>query len=124
MRSDNNPFEVGLGARVQLGKPELLAGPALRAIAETGPAQRLHWFRTDADVVMHGGEMLVHPPTGTRAGVRSAGFGHAVGTTTFSAYLPVGVTGADFEVEVMNTRHPASKLPGPLYDPAGQRVRG
>ncbi|CAN5862563.1 FAD-dependent oxidoreductase [soil metagenome] len=123
MRSDNTPFEVGLGARVKLAKPDLLAGPALRALAGTGPAQHLHWFRTDADVVMHGGEMLVHPATDTQVSVRSAGYGHTVETTVFSAYLPVSVAEGDFEVEVMNVRHPAARLAGPLYDPAAERVR-
>lgn len=123
MRSDNNPFEVGLGARVHLDKPELLAGPALRVIADCGPARRLHWFRTGADVTMHGGEMLVHPQTDTRVTVRSAGYGHTVGATVFSAYLPAGVTGTEFEVEIMNVRHPAARLSAPLYDPAGERVR-
>jgi 4-methylaminobutanoate oxidase (formaldehyde-forming) len=123
MRSDNNPFELGLGGRVKLTKPDLLAGPALRTVAESGPRQRLHWFRTDADVVMHGGEMLVHPPTDTRVSVRSAGYGHTIGTTTFSAYLPATVSDDVFEVEVLNVRYPATRLTGPLYDPTGARVR-
>lgn len=123
LRSDNNPFEVGLGGRIKIGKPALLAGPALSAIKRAGPRQRLRWFRTDADVVMHGGEMLVHTPTDTRVSVRSAGYGHTVGTTTFSAYLPVGIRDDDFEVEVMNVRYPATVLDRPLYDPAGERVR-
>ncbi|MGB3485744.1 MAG: FAD-dependent oxidoreductase [Mycobacterium sp.] len=125
LRSDNNPFEVGLGARVRPAKPGLLAGPALQAIAESGPRQSLNWFRTDADVVMHGGEMLVHKPTGMGVGVRSAGYGHTIATTTFSAYLPAGLdhSDGDFEVEVMNARYPAEILSGPLYDPTGERVR-
>ncbi|MDF2824590.1 MAG: mlr13, partial [Mycobacterium sp.] len=126
MRSDNNPFEVGLGGRCRPDKPGLLAGPALEALAGSGPSQHLHWFRTDADVVMHGAEMLVHLPTGTRAGVRSAGYGHTVDATLFSAYLPAALdtgSAATFEVEVMNVRHPATRLAGPSYDPSGERVR-
>ncbi|CAN5308201.1 FAD-dependent oxidoreductase [soil metagenome] len=123
MRSDNTPFEVGLDARVKLAKPDLLAGPALRALAETGPAQRLHWFSTDADVVMHGGEMLVHRASDTRTSVRSAGYGHTVKTTVFSAYLPASVRDDGFEVEVMNVRYPATRLTEPLYDPTAARVR-
>ena len=132
MRSDTNPYEAGLGFCVKLAKPDLLAGPALKAIKETGPAQVLRWFTTEADVVMHGGEMLVHGDT--RASVRSAGYGHTIGVTTFSAYLPadVGAEADGFEVEVMNERHPATVLAGPLYDPfrsqgpnvAAQLVKG
>lgn len=124
MRADNNPFEVGLGHRVRLAKPALLAGPALRAIAESGATQRLRWFTTDDDVVMHGGEMLVHRDSDTQVSVRSAGFGHTIGRTTFSAYLPAGLPARDgFEVEVMNRRSPATLLSRPMYDPGGQRIR-
>ena len=48
IRSDNNPYEAGLGFAVKPDKPALLAGPALRAIREAGPAQRLCWFSTDS----------------------------------------------------------------------------
>ena len=120
MRSDNTPYEVGLGFCVAADKPDLLAGPALRAAKVE---RRLRWFTTDADVVMHGGEMLVHTATDTRVSVRSAGYGHTIGLTTFSAPLPVELEAGGFEVEVMTRRYPARLLDGPLYDPRGERVR-
>jgi 4-methylaminobutanoate oxidase (formaldehyde-forming) len=129
MRSDTNPYEAGLGFCVKPAKPDLLAGPALKAIKDAGPSQMLRWFTTEADVVMHGGEMLVHGDT--HASVRSAGYGHTIGATTFSAYLPAhvlagddGATPSGFEVEVMNQRHPATMLTEPPYDPSGAKVRG
>lgn len=132
IRSDNNPYEAGLGFAVKPDKPALLAGPALRAIREAGPAQRLCWFSTEfsaefstgADVTMHGGELLAHPGSGCQASVRSAGFGFTVGRTIFSAYLPADIAGeSDFEVEVMNQRFAATRHDLPLYDPKGLRVR-
>src|SRR6185437_15599902 len=95
IKSDNNPYEAGLGFAVRPDKPALLAGPALRAIRETGPARRLCWFTaefpttgfpttgfpttgfptTGADVTMHGGELLACPGAGIATSVRSAGFG-------------------------------------------------
>jgi 4-methylaminobutanoate oxidase (formaldehyde-forming) len=124
IRSDNNPYESGLGFAVRPDKPALLAGPALRAIRDAGPSQKLCWFSTDADVTMHGGELVSHPGTGIQASVRSAGFGFTVRRTIFSAYLPAAIAGeGDFEVEVMNQRFAATRHDRPLYDPSGARVR-
>ena len=124
IKSDNNPYEAGLGFAVRPDKPTLLAGPALRAVRETGPAQKLCWFSTEADVAMHGGELLAYPEAGIQTRVRSAGFGFTVQCNIFSAYLPVEVAKEnEFEVEVMNRRYPATRHDLPLYDPKGVRVR-
>ncbi|MXG91144.1 GcvT family protein [Nocardioides flavescens] len=135
IRSDDDPYAAGLAFAVRPDKPELLAGPALRAIRDAGPTRRLCWFSADPDdlgeLVMHGGELLAHTASGTLATVRSAGFGHTVGRFVFSAYLPASVAGdqgegepeGDFEVEVMGRRFPARRHLRPLYDPAGERVR-
>ncbi|MGH3265087.1 MAG: GcvT family protein, partial [Trebonia sp.] len=125
IKSDNNPYEAGLGFAVKPDKPALLAGPALRAVREAGPAQRLCWFSaTGADVTMHGGELLAHPGSGTQVPVRSAGFGFTVQRTIFSAYLPAAIAKEnDFEVEVMGQRFTATRHDLPLYDPKGSRVR-
>jgi 4-methylaminobutanoate oxidase (formaldehyde-forming) len=124
IKSDNNPYEAGLGFAVKPDKPGLLAGPALRAIREAGPGQRLCWFSTEAAVTMHGGELISHPGSGTRAPVRSAGFGFTVRRNIFSAYLPADIAGEDdFELEVMGERFTATRHDLPLYDPKGLRVR-
>ena len=129
IRSDNNPYEAGLGFAVKPDKPGLLAGQALRAVREAGPRQKLCWFSaefptTGADVIMHGGELLAHPDSGTQASVRSAGYGFTVRRTIFSAYLPADLAKErDFEVEVMNKRFAATRHEQPLYDPKGVRAR-
>ena len=87
--SGTTPYEAGLGFAVEADKPELLAGPALRRIRDGGVARRLCWFSADPDVVMHGGELLTHEVRPLAQTVRSAGFGHTVGRTIFSAYVPV-----------------------------------
>ena len=48
IRSDNNPYEAGLGFAVRPDKPELLAGPALRKVRDDGvdPAAVLVLRRT------------------------------------------------------------------------------
>lgn len=131
VRSDNNPYEAGLGFAVRPDKPGLVAGPALQRIRAEGVRQRLCWFTTGAEPLLGSGAMVVHPATGTLAGVRSAGFGHRVGRQIFSAYLPVelcpetgGGEDPGFEVEIANRRFAAVRHEGPRYDPEGLRVRG
>jgi glycine cleavage system aminomethyltransferase T len=124
IKSDNNPLEAGLGFAVRPDKPELLAGPALRKIRDDGPTQKLCWFSTDADVVMHGGENLTHLSGALAAPVRSAGYGYTIGRTIFSAYVPTSLSrDTDFIVDVATERHPAIRHDGPLYDPEGARIR-
>lgn len=91
VRSDDNPYAAGLHRSVRPDKPGLLAGPALRKIRDNGPAQRLCWFSADADVTMHGGELLTHADHALAASVRSAGYGYTVGRTIFSAYVPTAI---------------------------------
>jgi sarcosine dehydrogenase len=124
IRSDNNPYEAGLSFAVRPDKPDLLAGPALRKIRDQGVQQRLCWFSTSAEAVMYGGELLTHESHPVVATVRSAGYGHTVGRTIFSAYLPVDlVTTTDFVVDVATEKFPATRHDAPLYDPTGGRIR-
>jgi sarcosine dehydrogenase len=124
IKSDNNPYEAGLGFAVRPDKPELLVGPTLRKIRDDGPTQGLCWFSTDADVIMHGGENLTHPTVALAANVRNVGFGYTIGRTVFSAYVPASLSrDTDFIVDVATDRHPATRHYGPLYDPEGFRIR-
>jgi 4-methylaminobutanoate oxidase (formaldehyde-forming) len=119
IKADTNPYEAGVGFLVDPTRPALLAGPALRALVQNGPQRKLCWFSTAADVTMHGGELLAHPASGFQVGVASAGFGHTVQRTIFSAYLPVEIASETrFEVEVLNRRFPATRHDAPLYNPA------
>ncbi len=121
IRSDNNPYEAGLSFAVRPDKPELLAGPALRKVRDEGPAQRLCWFSTAADVVMHGSELLTHATAPLATTVRSAGFGHTVQRTIFSAYLPVDLAGeTEFVVDVATERFPATRHDATVVRPHRQ----
>jgi 4-methylaminobutanoate oxidase (formaldehyde-forming) len=124
IRSSDNPYAAGLQWAVRPDKPGLLAGPALRVIRERGPATRLCWFTVDGDVVLHGGEVLSDPAGQVAVSVRSAGYGHTVGTNICSAYLPAALASdVDFVVDVAGGRHPATRHDAPLYDPAGSKIR-
>jgi len=124
IRSSDNPYAAGLGHAIKADKPELLAGPALRKIRDEGPSQRLCWFTADADVVMHGGELLTRPTQDLAVSLRSAGYGYTVRRTIFSAYLPAALADdTEFIVEVAGDSYPAIRLGAPLYDPSGSRIR-
>ncbi|MGO9198502.1 MAG: GcvT family protein [Acidimicrobiales bacterium] len=124
VKTDNNPYEAGLGFAVDPDKPELLAGPALRRVRDEGVRQRLCWFSAGAEVVMHGGELLAHPSEPLATSVKSAGWGYTVGANIFSAYVPVELAAeTEFLVEVAGERVPAVRHDAPLYDPKGARVR-
>ncbi|NJC68643.1 FAD-dependent oxidoreductase [Planosporangium thailandense] len=124
IKSDTNPLEAGLGFAVKPDKPELLAGPALRQIRDEGVTRKLCWFSADPEVFMHGGELLTHASRPLAATVRSAGYGHTVGRTIFSAYVPIELADeTEFIVDVATERFPARRESGPLYDPKGARVR-
>ena len=70
-------------------KPGLLAGPALRKIRDEGLGELHCWFSADADVVMHGGELLTHSGVQLAASVRSTGYGHrAAGKSSRPASRP------------------------------------
>lgn len=124
IRADTIPYEAGLGFAVRPDKPELLAGPALRRVRDDGVRRRLCWFSADPEAIMHGGELLTHDSHDLAATVRSAGFGHTVGRTIFSAYVPVELASEDdFVVDVATRRFPARREKAPMYDPAGLRLR-
>lgn len=124
IRPSDNPFEAGLSFAVKQDKPELVAGPALRRIREAGIKRKLCWFSADPEVMMHGGELLTDGNRNFTATVRSAGYGHTVGRTIFSTYIPIDfVTEKDFVVDVASVQYPARREDGPMYDPKGSRVR-
>jgi sarcosine dehydrogenase len=124
IRQDNNPYEADLAFAVRPDKPELIAGPALRQVRADGVRQKLCWFSAAPEAVMHGGELLFHASQTLAATVRSAGFGHTVGRTICSAYLPVELaTTTDFVVDVAGEYVPATRPDAPLYDPAGEKIR-
>ncbi len=124
IRADTNPYEAGLSFAVRPDKPELLAGPVLRRMREEGVSRKLCWFSTEPEAIMHGGELLTHDSHELAATVRSAGFGHTVARTIFSAYVPIELASEkDFVVDVATRRFPARRESGPMYDPKGLKVR-
>jgi len=60
--------------------------------------------------------------------VTSGGYGHSVKTSLAQGYLPAALvehdTDTPLQVEILGTRYDANLLLEPLFDPAGDRMRG
>jgi dimethylglycine dehydrogenase len=58
--------------------------------------------------------------------VTSGGYGHSVGKSLALAYIPAdrARAGLAFTVEILGEQRPARIAFEPLFDPAGERMRG
>lgn len=119
------PLEAGLERFVAFDKDGFIGREALLRQREEGVRRTLACLVVEtADALPHGDEPVLQ-------GERVVGYvacadrGHVVGATIAHAYLPVELAGPGtrVEVEVLGERRPAEVVTGPLYDPAGERLR-
>ena len=124
---ETTPDEAGLAFAVRIDKPGgFLGRDALVAAREAGgPERRLRCLVVDEpravclgnEPVRAGGELLGR--------VTSGGYGHRVERSIAFAYLPAGLEdGTRVELGIFGRWVGAQVVPEPLYDPAGERVRG
>jgi glycine cleavage system aminomethyltransferase T/glycine/D-amino acid oxidase-like deaminating enzyme len=125
----DNPFEAGLGAFVRLDAGPFIGRDALvaaKAVGPDGPARRLRTAVIGAAdyVPVYGGEAVRH--RGEVVGrVRSVAYGPTVERTIGYVYLPSALAeGTELEIDVFDTRIPATVAPDVLVDPAGEHMRG
>jgi 4-methylaminobutanoate oxidase (formaldehyde-forming) len=124
---DVTPYEAGLGFCVRLGKPGgFLGEAALTAARERGLTRRLRCLTLDDPRAVCLGNEPVRVGGEVAGRVTSGGYGYTVGRSIAYAYLPVaaGEVGTPVEVELFGERVPGVVAKEPLYDPAGDRVRG
>jgi 4-methylaminobutanoate oxidase (formaldehyde-forming) len=120
---EDSPFEAGLGWAVKLDKGDFVGRDALAAAA---PAERRLRCLVLADPravalgsepVRVGGELVGR--------VTSGGYGYTVAASIAYAYLPAEhEAGTEVEVEIFGDWVAGEVTAEPLYDPAGERVRG
>jgi len=135
-RPDFTPAEAGLGPFVKVDKAaDFIGKEAARAELEAGPQRRLVTLVIDVgdpgddgvadaihdEPVFHGGECVGF--------VTSGGYAHYSQASVALAYVPTRLAddpaAADgFEVEILGHLRPARLVAEPLYDPAGERMRG
>jgi dimethylglycine dehydrogenase len=121
------PLEAGLERFVALDKAAAFIGrDAARADAQSGGRRRLRTFRvaaTTSDVI--GDEPIWHD--GRVSGwVTSGGYAHAAGVSVAMGYVERELADSDgpWQVEILGERRGATLLRAPLFDPAGERLRG
>ena len=121
---DDTPYEAGLGFAVKLDKGDFVGRDAL--LAATEPERRLCCLvLADPRAVALGSEPV--RVDGRPAGrVTSGGYGYTVQRSIAYAYLPAEYArpGQQVDVEIFGDRVGGEVTAEPLYDPAGERVRG
>ena len=129
----DTPDEAGLGFAVAVAKPGGFVGrdAVVARRAEGPPGRRLaQVLLRDPEPLLHHGEIVMRD--GRDAGyVRAASYGFtlggAVGLAMIEADQPISqayLDAGDWAVRIGDGIHPARLSLRPLYDPAGQRIRG
>jgi 4-methylaminobutanoate oxidase (formaldehyde-forming) len=120
---DTNPWEAGLGWRVNLDKGDFCGRDALIEARAAGPARKLCTFTLESMAYPVSGEPII--VDGTVVGfTTSANFGHTIGKPIAYGYVPVEhADRADFVIEVYGEPIPARRHDGALYDPTNSRLK-
>jgi 4-methylaminobutanoate oxidase (formaldehyde-forming) len=122
---DDSPLEAGLGFAVRRPTEGFLGSEALEQQRMAGVIRRLVCLTLDdVHAVAHGNEPVRHD--GSRVGrVTSGGVGYAAGCSIAYAYVPVSLAepGTRVSVRFFEPDVGAQVVRGPLWDPAGERVR-
>ncbi len=122
------PLEAGLGFAVDWSK-EFRGKAALLAQKQNGVTQRLVLLSVDGHPLILHDEPVMEQ--GTVVGLTTSGAkGVRTGLTLALALVkvspqetPAETARRSFEVDVAGRRYPATVLPKPPYDPAGERMR-
>ena len=119
---DTNPFEAGLGARVQFQKNKFCGREAL-LIAREKLSRRLATFTLEEMAYPVGGEAILFKDE-VVGFTTSANFGHTIGKPIAMGYVPVGLDNQkDFVVEVYGEAVRATRHYDSLYDPSNARLK-
>jgi len=125
-RPDYTPAETGLDRFISFRKNDFIGRDAAIAERASPPERRLASFvveAADADVwadepIWRDGEVVGF--------VTSGGYAHFVEKSVAFGFVPRSMIeeGARFEIEILGERRPATLYTEPLFDPAGERMRG
>jgi glycine cleavage system T protein len=121
---EDTPFEAGLGFAVKLEKGEFIGRDAL--LSRQQPERRLACLVLEDPRAVALGSEPVRVEGELVGRVTSGGYGYTVERSIAYAYLPSSAAepGTRVEVEIFGDWIPGSVAEDPLFDPAGERVRG
>jgi dimethylglycine dehydrogenase len=124
LTNEITPVEADIMRFVKRDK-EFVGKAAVESVLQGEIATKIVYGEMDAtDSDVRGGEPVFD---GDRViGVTtSGGYGHSVGKSLFFAYVEPGLAddGAQFEIEVLGERRPATVLAEPAYDPENEVLR-
>jgi sarcosine oxidase subunit alpha len=124
--SITTPIESGMGWAVRLAKKDFVGRGGLRSVVRRGPRQRLVGFVMDAaSPVPRDGSPIVHD--GTPVGrVTSTRLSPSAGMPFGLAIVPTALAenGVRVHIPVAGELWAATVQLEPVYDPAGERLRG
>jgi len=121
------PYAANLGRFVGTRKNDFIGRDAAMRERDEGPELRMVALKADAgdaDVI---GDEPVWIDGKVMGWITSGGYAHASDASVAMGYIPARfaeATDAPFEVEIIGERRKATLLTDPLFDPAGERMRG
>jgi glycine cleavage system aminomethyltransferase T len=126
MTTEHDPFEAGLGFAVHMDKGDFVGRAAIEGRSEATAARRLTCLILDDPEAVAMGKEPVFVEGRPAGYVTSAAFAYRVGRSIAYAWLPAAdaVIGRRVEIESFGERWSAIVAAEPLFDPAGERLRG
>jgi glycine cleavage system aminomethyltransferase T len=125
MTEEDDPWEAGVGFAVKSAKGDFVGREGALAAKERGPRRRLRCLAFDDPAVVAMGKEPLFVKGRVVGYVTSGGFGFSVGRSIAFGWLPPDLAeGEAVDVDVFGERHGGRIVADPLWDAAGERVRG
>jgi len=124
-RPDYTAAQSGLDAFIDWDK-DFIGKQAALAEHEAGPAMKLVTMTIDTDDIDVSNDEAILKDGECVGYVTSGGYAHHVQKSMALGYVPTALAadGTALEVEINGEMYPAKIVGAPLYDPAGERMRG
>ena len=125
-RPEYTPAETGLDRFVDLRKNDFIGRDAAMRERDAPPARRLCTFVVDADDADVWADEPIFSGDDVVGFATSGGYAHYSDKSIALGFVPVEMIagGAQFAIEILGQRRAARLVREPVFDPAGERMRG